>query len=126
MALSRSQSQLSPAMYTTVHSMSTKKVHRYSWAADRLEQLGEQIIEPEKRDLVEVTDELLHNPPDNIKKMGEEIIDLNLLEINQLINLIQVLLGVSLPAQRWCVLAFIGHAILTAYFFYTETTAAIG
>ncbi|RYG98250.1 hypothetical protein EON65_51675 [archaeon] len=89
-ALARPQSRLSPAMYTAVHSMSTKKVHRYSWAADRLEQLGEQLIEPEKRELIEVTDEMLHNPPDKIKKMGEEIIDLNLLEINQLINLIQV------------------------------------
>lgn len=66
------------------------KVNTNSWAAERLLALGEDLEPGPEIPLTEATDELLLSPPENIKRMTEDIIGLNILEINQLMKAIQV------------------------------------
>jgi hypothetical protein len=76
-------------------SLEKKKVHRYSWAAERLLELGEEVIEPVDQELVELTEEKLANPSEKVKKMAQDVLDLDILEINQLMTLIQVKSSIS-------------------------------
>lgn len=75
-----------PYSYSSRHS----KVTNQSWAADRLEDMGEKLESADPPPLVEGTDELLSSPPQHVVKLVDEVLSLNVLEINQLLTLIQV------------------------------------
>eukprot|EP00981_Chlorochromonas_danica_P005969 scaffold1244_cov162-Ochromonas_danica.AAC.5 len=67
-----------------------KKVTIYSWAADRLKEVGEEIVDVPEEEIVEITEELLNNPAPKVCNLADEIFQLDFLEVNQLTNLIQV------------------------------------
>lgn len=66
-------------------------INNYSWSASKLRSLGETIPEVEERPLLIVTEEVIHAPPEKIKKLINLVLSLDLVEINQLIRGIQAI-----------------------------------
>jgi hypothetical protein len=73
----------------------SRKLTENSWAAERLEELGEK-LEPEELPATRITKELLNDPSAEVTKLAEEILSLNILEVQQLLKAVQV----RLPACR--------------------------
>ena len=62
-----------------------------SWAAEALEKQGEKLASSVDKPLVLVDDELMKGPPPAmIKKLCDDILALNVVEVAQLMNIIQV------------------------------------
>ena len=62
-----------------------------SWAAEALEKQGEKLASSEDKPLVLVDDELMKGPPPaTIKKLCDDILALNVVEVAQLMSIIQV------------------------------------
>ena len=62
-----------------------------SWAAEALEKQGEKLASSGDKPLVLVDDELMKGPPPAmIKKLCDDILALNVVEVAQLMNIIQV------------------------------------
>ncbi len=78
-----------------------RKIDSNSWAADRLLAIGEKLEPGPSLPLTEATDELLMNPPQNIKELADDIISLNVLEINQLLKAVQVQYLIKLLLVFW-------------------------
>jgi hypothetical protein len=68
------------------------EIKENSWAQEGLLQKGEKLAPLSKEDLelIECTRELYDNPSPKVKRMADEVLSLNVLEVNQLLQLIQV------------------------------------
>eukprot|EP00600_Ochromonadales_sp_CCMP1393_P001761 CAMPEP_0174987854 /NCGR_PEP_ID=MMETSP0004_2-20121128/19788_1 /TAXON_ID=420556 /ORGANISM="Ochromonas sp., Strain CCMP1393" /LENGTH=205 /DNA_ID=CAMNT_0016240979 /DNA_START=5 /DNA_END=623 /DNA_ORIENTATION=+ len=78
--------------YRSTAIYSETKITENSWAADRLEELGEK-LEPEELPMTRLTEEALYEPSEKTAKLAEEVLALNLLEINQFMKIIERRLG---------------------------------
>lgn len=64
-------------------------IDKNSWAADRLIEAGEDLPEGAAKEEVVVTAELLSETPEHVKKLGEQVLALNVLEVNEFLNSLQ-------------------------------------
>lgn len=88
--LSVSQSVIGTARSAMRMASTYKPVEKYTWAAEKLEALGETTVDVPRPDFVAVTDEMLHNPPQKIVDLSDQFFALNMLEVNQFVFLLQV------------------------------------
>jgi hypothetical protein len=89
------------------------EIKENSWAQEGLLQKGEKLAPLSKEDLelIECTRELYDNPSPKVKRMADEVLSLNVLEVNQLLQLIQVRLCVvailfMLSSNMLCIICF--------------------
>jgi hypothetical protein len=68
----------------------TRFISENSWAAELLKKSGEILEKSSPLPQVEITDELIDNPPDHVKALVKEFIGLNYLEAAQLRKYVQV------------------------------------
>lgn len=65
-----------------------------SWVAEKLTKAGET-LEKGRGDPLELSEDIVRNPPDNIKQLCNQILSLNVIEVHQLMNFLQKRLGIS-------------------------------
>lgn len=68
---------------------SDAKVTTNSWASERLQKTGEA-LEAVPSETQILSEESLTNPSDKVKKLGNEILSLNMIEVNQLLKVLTV------------------------------------
>jgi hypothetical protein len=71
--------------------LSRRNITENSWAKERFDEIGVKLEPAPELPLVTYSDDLINNAPDNIKKLGEEVLSLNVIEMNQLMKYIQVI-----------------------------------
>ena len=67
----------------------TAKVTTNSWASERLQKTGEA-LESVPTETQILSEESLTNPSEKVKKLGNEILSLNMIEVNQLLKVLTV------------------------------------
>lgn len=65
-----------------------------SWVADKLIKAGEK-LEKGTDELLELSADIVKNPPDHVKQLCNQILCLNVIEVHQLMNFLQRRLGIS-------------------------------
>lgn len=74
---------------------SNDKINDMSWAAERLDELKEEVTEvPLMEDPIVIGEESINEPSEKVKKLVAEIIKLNVLECQQMLKLMQKRLGI--------------------------------
>eukprot|EP00607_Mallomonas_marina_P001517 CAMPEP_0182428258 /NCGR_PEP_ID=MMETSP1167-20130531/21804_1 /TAXON_ID=2988 /ORGANISM="Mallomonas Sp, Strain CCMP3275" /LENGTH=184 /DNA_ID=CAMNT_0024611029 /DNA_START=246 /DNA_END=800 /DNA_ORIENTATION=+ len=66
-----------------------------SWAADKLKKAGETLEKGEELPLTEYTEDLVKTPPEHVKKLCNQILALNVIEVHQLMDFLQKRLGLT-------------------------------
>ena len=74
--------------------LSDVSVDEQSWVASRLQAQGEALKEVPPGEMMELSDETVHQPSEKVKKLVAEIIQLNVLECQQMLKLMQKRLGI--------------------------------
>lgn len=85
----------SPGIYNTKRNKTL--VTKSSWAADQLEARGEILPEPPDREDILVTEKTMSDTPPHIKKLVDEMMSCNVLEIRKIFEILDV--GFILIAQ---------------------------
>lgn len=66
-----------------------RRIQEGSWAQELLKKY-EKIEPQENQNAIIVTREILANPPEKVKRLVDEMVNLNMLEMNQLMKYLQV------------------------------------